>query len=946
MPLLLRQGLFNCIFILSCLLSFSQNKIKVKADFDVENRTIKISQTIQYYNDSDKVLESIYLNDWNNSYSSKNTPLAKRLAEEYKDEFQLVKDEDRGFSSIEYISQNGKHLDYHELKNQQDILKVYLEEPLQPHESYILDLEYTVRIPHAQFTRYGISDTGDISLRYWYITPAVYDGTWHYYSNKNLDDLFIPKANITLEISFPKKYHLTSDLDLVDLHEAPKNQIIRLQGENRNSNKIFLQKFSHFDTVETDTLSLVSDISGKDVELLDQVVIKEKVAKFITDNFGAYPHKKLLLSQIDYDKDPIYGLNFLPKFIKTHPVSFEYELKILKVALYNYLENTLLLNPRTEQWLIDGIQIYYMMQYVDQFYPNMKFLGSLADFWAARPFHASDMIYNDKYILAFMIMARTNRDQALTTAKDSLLKFNANIANKYKAGIGFKYLDDFTDKEMVEESIENYVKTSKLKNTSVSAFEEHLKSHTDKNIDWFFTDYLATRKVMDYKIKKVSKTEDSITLTIKNKGKNNMPVSLYTLKNDSVVAKQWVENIKEYKTLTIPRNDGDKLVLNYDNTIPEFNLRDNWKSIKGPLSNNKPLQIRLFKDIEDPNYSQVFIMPILEFNNIYDGINLGLKAYNKTVLRRMFYYKVAPQYSFGSNSVTGSLTVSKTHNIQDRNLYYLNYGFTGSYMSYAEDLFVRRVSPSVSLLYRDNKDFRSNKRGGLYFRFVDIHRDEDEQHIITTDEPNYSLFNTRFVYSNDNLINFYKWYVDLQFSNEFSKLSLNYEYRHLFENNRQINLRAFAGTFLKNNNDPNSDYFSFALNRPTDYLFDYNYLGRSETTGIFSQQYIPAEGGFKSKLEPAFANQWITTLNASTTLWRYILLYGDVGFVKNKFEDPKFVYGTGIRVNLVTDYFELYFPIYSNLGWEISQPHYSQHIRFIFTVDPQSLLGLFRRRWF
>ena len=47
-----------------------------------------------------------------------------------------------------------------------------------------------------------------------------------------------------------------------------------------------------------------------------------------------------------------------------------------------------------------------------------------------------DMKFNDKYVFAYMSMARTNRDQPLTMAKDSLLKFNKNIASKYKAGIG------------------------------------------------------------------------------------------------------------------------------------------------------------------------------------------------------------------------------------------------------------------------------------------------------------------------------------------------------------------------------------------------------------------------------------------------------------------------------------------------------------------------------
>ena len=90
----------------------------------------------------------------------------------------------------------------------------------------------------------------------------------------------------------------------------------------------------------------------------------------------------------------------------------------------------------------------------------------------------------------------------------------------------------------------------------------------------------------------------------------------------------------------------------------------------------------------------------------------------------------------------------------------------------------------------------------------------------------------------------------------------------------------------------------------------------------------------------------MATINSSTTLWKYIEVYGDFGIVKNKLLNPEFVYDSGIRLNLVTDYFELYFPVYSNLGWEIGQPRYDQKIRIKFTVDPQALFGLFRRKWY
>lgn len=339
-------------------------------------------------------------------------------------------------------------------------------------------------------------------------------------------------------------------------------------------------------------------------------------------------------------------------------------------------------------------------------------------------------------------------------------------------------------------------------------------------------------------------------------------------------------------------------------------------------------------------------MPTAEFNNIYDGLTLGFRVYNKTVLRRLFNYMIEPRYAFKSKSLTGSASVSNTHYLENHNLFSINYGIAAGYSSYAENLFVRKITPSLTFNFREDNDFRSNKRKSLNFRYIDINRDKDANNILTSNQPNYSVFNARYLHSNDNLINFNKWYTDFQIGAKFSKLSFNYEYRRLFESNRQLNIRAFAGTFIKNNTDPTSNYFSFALDRPTDYLFDYSYLGRSEASGIFSQQYIDAEGGFKSKLETPFANQWMTTFNTSTTLWKYILAYGDVGLVKNKSFSPNFVYDSGIRIDLVTDYFEIYFPIYSNLGWEIDQTNYDQKIRFKFTVDPQALLGLFRRRWY
>lgn len=931
-----------------CQLTFGQNKMEVRATFDTDKSQAKILQYIEYKNTSNTALDTVYFNDWSNSFSTKKTPLALRFAEEYDTGFFFAKNEERGFTTVFTVTDHqNKSLNFEHLKAHPDVLEVALDQPLLPGESYKVTLSYLVQFPDDKFTRYGVNAAKEFKLKYWYITPSVYDGKWHYYSNYNLDDIFIPATDLTMQIEYPKNYVLTSELDLVNTVQNSNSQSSILTGKSRVDSKLFLSRFPRFKTVQTDNFSIVSNIPEKNIGGTGSAIVTDRITQFITKHLGQYPHNKLLVTDIDVAKDPIYGLNQLPKFIRPFPDHFQYELNLLKSTLSNYLDNILLINPRTEYWLKDGVQIYFLMKYIDEFYPDMKLLGSLADVWGFRAFHAADLSFNDQYGLIYMHMARTNRDQRLTMPKDSLLKFNKNLAGKYKAGVGLKYLDDFINSNVLETTLKEYLVDTQLKKTSPKSFETAIRSNTSKNLDWFFEEYLNTRNKIDYRIKDLSKTEDSITFTVQNKRKSTMPVSLFTLKDDSIISKTWLTGIKSKITFTIPRDSANKLVLNYDNRVPEYNLRDNWKSLKGFFFNNRPLQFRVFKDVEDPYYNQVFLMPIIEYRNIYDGLTLGLKFYNKTLLRKGFNYKISPKYSFASKTLTGGASVSNIHNIDgSNNLYSIAYGVSGSYSSYAPDLFIRKLTPFLSFNFRDNSNFRSNKFQSLNIRYIDISKDPDLLNISNNSDPDYKVFNMRYVNTNPGLIKYDKWFTDFQLSESFGKIAFNYEYRKLFDNNHHLGFRFYAGTFLYNKTNEDSDYFSFALDRPTDYLFDYNYLGRSENSGIFSQQLIIAEGGFKSKLEPAFANQWMTTMNFTSSIWRYIQTYGDIGLVQNKNTQVKFVYDAGIRLSLVADYFEIYFPVYSNLGWEIGQPQYDQKIRFIFTMDPQSLLGLFRRKWY
>ena len=363
--------------------------------------------------------------------------------------------------------------------------------------------------------------------------------------------------------------------------------------------------------------------------------------------------------------------------------------------------------------------------------------------------------------------------------------------------------------------------------------------------------------------------------------------------------------------------------------------------MRGIRFNNRPIKFNFFKDLEDPYYNQIIYIPTLEYN-LYDGFLPGIRFHNKTILDKPFIFDVNPSLSTKTQNLSGKATFYVNQYNRDSNLYNIKYLINGHYLHYAPDAYYTKLMPAVYLRFRPD-DLRDNRKQIIIFKEVIVNKEKSE-FIVGENTENYAVFSAKYYNTKTEVTNHFNFNADVQISNSFGKLASEIQYRKLFDNNRQVNIRLFAGTFLYNKTT--SNYFDFGLDRASDYLFESDYLGRSETTGLFSQQSIVADGFFKSKFETRTADRLMMTTNASLSIWNWIEVYADAGFIKNKDASEKFVYDNGIRLNLVTDYFELYFPVYSNNGWEISQANYGEKIRFIVTFNPDTLINLFTRKWF
>ncbi|WP_372792880.1 aminopeptidase [Lutibacter sp.] len=915
------------------------NNINISATLNIETNELKIQQETTFYNKSDSILNVVYFHNWANAYKDKKTPLAKRFIENYSKTFHFTNNKNRGNTTINNISVNYDNTTWEITDENPDILKVNLNQSLYPNDSVIINATYIVKIPNDKFTNYGASYFS-YNLRYWYLAPANFSNSWQTYNNLDLDDLYIDFTNYHIDLKVPIDYVVNCNLTASNKPENDFNNYI-LVGKNKLDIELNITKNNDFIDFNFEKTLISTNLDSEKLDYNLKHSILKREFYFIQSFLGKFPNEKLLINKIEYDKNPVYGFNQLPSFLTAYSDAFEWDIQLFKVLSKKYIDELFLFNKREDYWLADGLQSYLMIKYVEMYYPEVKAIGNISEVWGIKGFNLAKIKFNEKYPFVYQFAARKNIDQALTTQADSLSNFNRKIVNKYKAGLGIKYLETYLEDNTMSSIIWNFSSKNSGNKVKSKSFIDYIKSITNKDISWFENEYLETTKKVDYTIQKITKNNDSLDVTILNKRNFTTPIQLYGIKDKEIKFTKWLTGIDSISKITIPKDGFDKLSLNYESLLPEFNLRNNWKNVEKKLF-NRPFQLKFMKDIENPYYNQFFYTPVFRYN-YYDGAVLGLALSNKTILDKNFNYKLTPSYGTTSKTLSGTFALKYEYHPENEKVNKLIAGIAGSSFHYAENLTYTAVTPFALLEFK-RKSLRDVGSNAISTSYTLVDRKKSPNQIEHNESNKYNVFNLSYGYAKPEIIEDIRFSTDLQVSDKFSKISLTGHYRKLTDTNRQFDFRIFAGAFLSNNTE--SDFFSFALDRPSDYLFQYDYLGRSETSGFFSQQVIINEGGFKSKLPVAYGNQWLSTINTSIGLWRWLEVYNDVGFVKNRNQKVYFAHENGIRFNFIQDILEVYFPLHSNLGWEVSQPSYSSKIRFVLVLNPKRIFNFVKRGFY
>ena len=899
------------------------NSYNIEAKLNSEDKTLTVSQIMKFKNTSNISLNKIVLEDWANSYVNNRTSLGKRISDEYSRSFTFATKKQRGSTQIKSITSNNIE-SWSKSEKISDIINIYLKKELKKGESIEIKINYQVKLPDSKFTGYGF-DNKNYYLKNWIIVFSNISGSdWYSQSNLNLNDQSLKKSIYKMKISFDKDYYLFSNLTINKTEVLTNTKSVYLTGSDINDVKIDLlidqnyRKFKNINNeIETDIFktSSVKEAAKK----------VKRVNDFVKDYFNDNSDLKLLVAKSDYELNPFYGLNQLPSFISPFSDKFLEEIVFLKSFMINYLHQKLNLNRRESHWVYKGLEIFIIDKYINDFYPKVRFIGQLAGINFLKNYEISKMNFNDLFLNYSEYVQRLNLHQADDQSSEYLTRINHDIASPYHSGVGLKYLENLIG--------ENNLKDLILKISSIDSREDLnnlLLNYQKSDLNWFIEDYIGNRQSIDLKLMRINKNE----ILIEEKNNISIPYSIGYLKNDSII-----QNIdfEEYKKIKIPNIDFDYIVINPKISLPELNKSNNWIYNH---SNLKPLKIKFIGDLENPKFKTLFLRPEVTYN-LYDGVSPGINLLNKGLKNKLFNFEIFTQYASKEEALVGSINLKYQLNNELKDNYSTIFNLFYTSNHYKENLRYQVFSPSVRVNFRDNKNLRSKVKKSISLSLFNVNKDTDIQNNNLLDK--YSIYNLGYYYSDIGIIKFLKSSINTEFSDNFGKINFVFDYRRLLKSNRQFQARLYLGKFFWNNDE--FDDFNYNLGRSGGYLFLDNYLGRSESTGLLSQQFIMAGGGFKSFFKDPSTNNFMLSTNLNIGIWKWVEGYLDLGMLKDSKEDSRYFYGTGLRLNLLPDFFELYLPISSSNGFELNDFRYRNKIRFIVSYNLESLGNLFSRRW-
>ncbi len=929
------------------------------------------SESVEYINNSPDTLTFLYFHLWPNAYSSNKTGLAKQLFQ-WKGKEHLFKDPElKGYIDLLDFKAGNKRVKWQLLPDQPDICKISLNEPLSHGDTIIITTPFHVKIPEGVTSRLGhIGESYQISQ--WYPKPAVYDRTgWHQMPYLDQGEFYSEFGSFDVSITLPANYTVGATGNLHN--DAEMERLIELAADTSwKSNAGYINDEFPLSSDSIKTLryaetgihdfawfadkrfhvlkgSLQLPESGKEVttwvlftnrkaslwmNALDYV--NTSISCF-SDLIGDYPYNTFTAVQsalnagdgMEYPGLTVIGLE---------DDAYSLDIVIAHEVCHSWFYSALGSDERRYPFMDEGITSAYEKLYMNKRYPGKKMWELL--FKKEKPaafLHVDKMPVQRITELEWLVQARLNLEQPLNLAAPDYSFTNYGAIIYSKAAIGFNYLRAYLGDSIFDVAMRKYYSTWQSKHPGPDDLCNIFKSFTDKDISWFFNDFIGTTKKIDYKLIRYGGQQ----VLARNDGELISPLVISGMTGDSILFEKWFDGFKGQRWLDIPAGNHSEIMIDPKHLMPELYRLNNNIRVSGIFRKSDPIRPQLLFTIEDPGERSLLYLPVVNWTR-ENGFMIGMAFNNGFLIPKPVEYLVIPFYSFKNPGLAGFGRIAFNITPYDKLIRMTTISFEATQFSAPGNQNYHKVRAGLDLYFRASQSNNHvyQKVYGNYIAASDLFQIELPVKAIMR-----SYMQVGYMLEKTGIINPFALSAFFESNSLYHKASAEFNYRFsYFGKSNGLDIRLFAGKMLKDGST--AQFYALSPSGRSGrelYLYQGTYPDRfvvfSET--FWSRQMTLTEGELVSPVNDSLGfSNWLISLSFTSNLpWKanripvkpffnFLLNDHDAG----KDHDSPFFYEAGLKAG-IWNIFEIYVPLLVSGNISSICGPFKKRIRIVLKLD-------------
>lgn len=758
---------------------------QINVTLDDANHHLYAQETIEYINNSPDTLYNIYFHLWPNAYSGNETDLAKQIFR-FNGRQKLFNDPaKRGWIDSLDFSIDQVKADFRALPDQPDIGILELTKGLLPGDTIIITTPFRVKIPQGNISRMGFNK-GAYQVSQWYPKPAVYDKNgWHQMPYLDQGEFYSEFGKFDVTIKVPEGYVTGATGDLVSDNNS--NGTLRFKGEDIHDFAFVTGK-----NFMVDSSKVILPWSGREVVTKvmfppGEIILWNNALEYVNRSIihfsewlGDYPYNTFTAIQSSLAAGS--GMEY-PGMTIIGPAENAYSLDevISHEICHSWFYSAIGTNERRYPYLDEGLTTAYEERYMSIYHQGTKlwelyFRNPLV----ARMMKIDRLTMDAASEIPWLVTARENTEQPLDLHSDEYSSRNYGNLVYYKAGKGYNYVRSFLGDSLFDQIMREYYSTWKFRHPSPDDLREIIESKSNKDLSWFFEDYIGTVKRYDYKVKKLS----GDSLLVVNKGEMVSPLEIHTFMNGTPASAVWHEGFTGRKWLRLPDAEFNSVRLNASHLVPEIIHTNNNIRTSGMFPRADPMSPQLLASIEDPQRRTLLLLPLVNWNRA-DGFMAGIAMKNSITLPKRTEYFITPFFIFREPDFAGKGRI--TYNLLPYNSIIRKTSISLEGASFGATPFndYHAIKPGI--------DFWFHKGHHIYGKYILATNLQEVNSDVNASQAHY--WQAGYTFVKPRLVNPYSITALYEAGNDFGKISGELNYRFSFNGGNQgFDIRVYSAT--------------------------------------------------------------------------------------------------------------------------------------------------------